>query len=190
MDFNAAAIDDVFRMVDRPVWVVTAADGERRGGLLATWIAQCSLDPAKPMLLAGLAPHHFTAELVTASRWLAVHLLAAGQAELALNFALGSGRDRDKFAAIGWSSGPGGCPILEDCLGWLAGRAVDGHDTGDRRYFWLEVAAGRRLAAGQPLTEQKLFSAATAEQREQLNRNLMVDIELLRPARDAWLAGS
>jgi flavin reductase (DIM6/NTAB) family NADH-FMN oxidoreductase RutF len=185
--FDAAAIDEVFRAVDRPVWVVTAADGARRGGLLATWVYQCSLDPACPMLLAGLAPHHFTTEVVRARGNLAVHLLPQDAVEVALRFAKSSGRDGDKLAGLAVTTGQSGAPILADCVGWLEGTVVTEHATGDRVFFWVRVAAGRLLRREAPLTERGLFAAASPADREALKANLRTDIELLRPARDRWL---
>ena len=66
------SIDEALRLVDREIWVVTAAAGERRGGLVATWVSAASIDAKRPVLLAGLAPNHFTTELVQAGnvfRW-------------------------------------------------------------------------------------------------------------------------
>mgnify|MGYP002087204098 CR=1 FL=1 len=57
-------IDALLRLVDREVWIVTAAAGGKRGGLTATWVAQASIDRERPVILAGLAPNHFTTELV------------------------------------------------------------------------------------------------------------------------------
>src|SRR4051812_18349024 len=56
------------RLVDREVWIVTAAVGERRGGLVATWVAQASLDDTRPVMAIALATNHYTAELVAESR--------------------------------------------------------------------------------------------------------------------------
>ena len=56
-----AKVQEVFRLVDRELWIVTAADKSRRGGLVATWVAQASLDPESPVLLIALATNHFTA---------------------------------------------------------------------------------------------------------------------------------
>src|SRR2546425_12370950 len=91
-------IDAALRLIDREIWIVTAAHGKRRGGLVATWVSSTSIDRQRPVLLAGLAPNHFTTELVQSSKAFAAHLLRPEQTELAWNFARDSGRDRDKFA--------------------------------------------------------------------------------------------
>ncbi len=94
------AIDQVFRRIDREVWVVTAAADSRHGGLVATWAMQASIDVGDPLVMIGLAPNHFTAELVRASGVFGLHLLRPNQLDLAWRFALSSGRTTDKFAGI------------------------------------------------------------------------------------------
>ena len=69
---DLSQIDKVLRLIDREVWIVTASDGPRRGGLLATWVSAASIDAERPVILAGLAPNHFTTELVQRSGSLAV----------------------------------------------------------------------------------------------------------------------
>ena len=63
---NNAQVESIFRLVNREIWIVTAADGERRGGLAATWVSQASIDRDKPVVVIGIAPNHFTAELIDA----------------------------------------------------------------------------------------------------------------------------
>src|SRR6476620_897039 len=93
-------IDAALRLLDREIWIITAADGDRRGGLVATWVMPASIDPQRPALLAAIGANHFTADLVLASRAFAAHLLRPDQVELAWNFARDSGRSRDKLAGL------------------------------------------------------------------------------------------
>lgn len=182
-------IPSIFRAVNREVWVVTAADGARRGGLLATWVMQASIDPQRPMVVAGLAPNHFTAELVEASQAFALHLPRSNQAATALSFAIGSGRARDKLADIASTPSPQtGNPLLADCLAWLDCRVIDRWDIGDRLIFLADVVAGQRLGDGEPLCERELIAAASDEQRGQLSRDMAGDIEQLRRLADLWRA--
>ena len=84
---DLAQIDAALRLLDREIWIITAADGDRRGGLVATWVSSASIDRQRPMLLAGIGPNHFTAELVQATRVFGAHLLRTDQTQLAWNFA-------------------------------------------------------------------------------------------------------
>ena len=101
-------INRVLRLVDRELWIITAAAGGRRGGLTATAVTVGSLDPKRPMLLVGITPSHYTAELLCASEAFGAHLLRPDQGSIAWNFADGSGRDRDKLAGLATNTGVNG----------------------------------------------------------------------------------
>ncbi len=161
-----SAIDRILRLVDRPLWIVTAAAGPRRGGLAATWVAQVSLDPRKPTVMVALAPHHHTTELVLASRAFALHLISIEQIDHVWRFGLGSGRTHDKLAGVENTTAETGSPILADCLAWLDCRTFTHYDAGDRLLFWADVAQAAQCHPGVPLTEQTMLAAASAEQKK------------------------
>ncbi|MEX0938764.1 MAG: flavin reductase family protein [Pirellulales bacterium] len=186
MDDRQQHIDQLFRLVNRQVWIVTSASDGRRGGLVATWVSQASIDPERPVVAAAIAANHFTRELIDASGALAAHLITSEQISHAWNFALGSGRDRDKLAGTKWHTGETGSPILTDCLAWLEGCVFDRYDGGDRIYYWADVIAGGRAKEGEPITEHELFQAATDGQRQALRTSLLADVAVQRPMYDRW----
>lgn len=138
-------------------------------------------------MLAGIAPNHFTCELIDASNAFVAHLIAESQIELAWTFAIGSGRDRDKFLGVDTITAPSGSPVLSGCLAWLDCRVISRLDTGDRVYFWGEVIGSGEVGSGVPLREQDLFHAASDEQLRQLRDGRDHDIAVQRPLREAWL---
>ncbi len=186
MTAEFSTIESALKLVDRELWVVTAADGARRGGLLATWVSSASIDRARSVLLAGIAPNHFTAELVDASGHVGLHLLRPDQMEIALGFAIGSGRDRDKFAGVDLEVSASGTPLMKDCLAWFEGQVFARLATGDRTFYWIEVLTAGRNGDGPAAREQDLFRAATPEQMTKLIASRDADIALQRPAHDAW----
>jgi flavin reductase (DIM6/NTAB) family NADH-FMN oxidoreductase RutF len=180
-------IDSLLRLVDREVWIVTAAVGERRGGLTATWVMQASIDRERPVILAGLAPNHFTAELVEEGQAFVAHLLAESQIELAWEFAKDSGRNRDKLAGLATAETSLGSPILQDCLAWFDCRVFARFDTGDRLFYWADVvAAGRRAEHGSALREQAFIRSLTDDQRKLLGSQRDADAKFQRPLADSW----
>jgi len=182
-----AAYDAIARSLNRAVWIITSADGEQRSGLLANWVIPTSIDPSRPQLQLGLAPHHFTTELIARSGGFVAHLPNSTQAELALPFATSSGRDRDKLAGLACQFLPGAGPRIESCAVWLACRVESMLDVGDRHLIWGKVIAGASPAgAFVPLTEQALFSAATEENRQQWRQSRERDIAIQRPAFESW----
>lgn len=185
---NNQEINQVFGLLDREVWIVTSAAAGRRGGLLATWVSQASIDPEDPLVVIALAVNHHTKELVERGGAFGLHLIARDQIELAWQFALGSGRDRDKLAGVDQAPRATGVPILADCLAWLDCQVIDRHEAADRMLFWGRVVGGGVLRTGTPLRERELMASATPEQAQALRRDLQSDIELQRPLIAAWKA--
>ena len=171
-------IERALRLVDREIWIITAAANGRRGGLTATSVAATSLDPQRPMLLVGITPNHYTAELIAGSETFAAHLLRPDQAAVAWNFADGSGRDRDKLAGLATNTSPQGAPILVDCLAWLECRCVSRFTAADRLFFWADIIAGQQLSPGPPLRENAFIASLTDSQRRQLATAKAADLAL------------
>jgi flavin reductase (DIM6/NTAB) family NADH-FMN oxidoreductase RutF len=200
------SIEEALRLVDREIWVVTAGEGERRGGLLATWVSAASIDARRPVLLVGLGPNHFTTELVQAGKAFGAHLLRADQTELAWNFANGSGRARDKLAGLAVERREGGAPILADCAAWFDCRVFARYDAGDRLFLWGDVVAGGRSTPGRPrsgsapreddgtrsvpttecLREQAFFRSLSDEQRQVLIADKAADAAHCRELQEKW----
>jgi flavin reductase (DIM6/NTAB) family NADH-FMN oxidoreductase RutF len=183
-----AEIDAALRLIDRELWIITAADGDRRGGLVATWVSAASIDRDRPVLLAGIGPNHFTAELVQASKAFAAHLLRPDQIDLAWNFANGSGKSRDKLAGLGVEIHETGSPILSDCLAWFDCRVFARYDAGDRLFLWADVVGGslRGHEAVDALREQDFIERLTAQQRQTLVADRTNDAALNRPNHEKW----
>jgi flavin reductase (DIM6/NTAB) family NADH-FMN oxidoreductase RutF len=170
------------------VWIVTAGHEGHRAGLVATWVLQASIDPESPLLVTGIAPNHFTAELIQRSRSFAAHLIPLQRIDLAERFGVGSSRSHDKFAGLEVRSEQTGSPILAAALAWLDCRLVAEYDAGDRVYFWGEVVGGGQGQPGAPLTERVLFSAAGPELLQRLSADRGADIVVQRPLRQKWRA--
>jgi flavin reductase (DIM6/NTAB) family NADH-FMN oxidoreductase RutF len=183
---NLDQIDSVLRLIDREVWIVTAAAEGKRSGLTATWVSAASIDPQQPVLLVGLAPNHFTAELIEKSHAFVAHLLRTDQGSLAFDFSKDSGRQRDKLAGLEFAPAVTGAPVLRDCLAWLDCRVFARHNAGDRLFYWADVVAAGQVSAGTPLKEQAFFGNLSPEQKQSLIQGRSEDIEILRPLASAW----
>jgi flavin reductase (DIM6/NTAB) family NADH-FMN oxidoreductase RutF len=149
---RAADVDTfsgIFERLDRELWVVTASAGERRSGLVATYVARVSLVPELPRVTVALAKHHFTHELIEASGALAMHLVGEDQIEWVWRFGIRSGREVDKLHGLATSTGASGSPILSAAPAWLDCRVEARMDTGDRTVYLAEVLdAGVREERG------------------------------------------
>jgi flavin reductase (DIM6/NTAB) family NADH-FMN oxidoreductase RutF len=127
--------------LDYPLFIVTAADGERREGCVIGFATQTSFDP--PRFLACLSRANRTFRFAQDVDALAVHLVPRGADELVELFGGETGDDIDKFARCSWSAGPRGLPILDDCPSWFAGAICARHDLGDHVGHLLEPIDAR-----------------------------------------------
>ena len=125
--------------LDYPVFVVTAADGERREGCVMGFATQSSFDP--PRFLACLSRVNRTFTLAQEVEALAVFVVPADRSDLAELFGGETGDEIDKFARCDWHEGPRGLPILAGCPSWFAGEIVDRVDLGDHMGFLLDPFA-------------------------------------------------
>ncbi len=186
---DSKQIGHLFERVEREVWIVTAAHGRRRGGLVATFVAPASIVPEIPRVIAGIAKTHETWNLIESSDAFGLHLVKESQAELVWRFGLRSSRDVDKFAGLDVTTSATGSPILRDALAWLDCRVETRMDTGDRTIFLGEVVAGESKSDAPPLTLQKLLVSASAEQRRTLSEQLAADAVRDAEAIRSWRAG-
>jgi flavin reductase (DIM6/NTAB) family NADH-FMN oxidoreductase RutF len=191
MPANLDQIDAVLKLVDREVWIVTAAAGKdalgnRLGGLTATWVQSASIDRERPVLLAAIAPNHFTAELIQSSGGFAAHLLRVDQVAVAWNFANGSSRDRDKLAGLQFTLGETHSPILADCRAWCDCLVFARFDAGDRLFFWADVLAAGQPSGGPPLREQEFINGLSDDQRAALLAGREADVMIQRPLHEDW----
>jgi flavin reductase (DIM6/NTAB) family NADH-FMN oxidoreductase RutF len=129
------------------VAVVTVDVRGQRAGLTIASLVSLSLEPP----LVGVAIRRDAAlhELLRESGEFAVSLLAEGQEGVAQHFARGV-PPIALWEGIGVREG-NGPPQLEGALGWLRGRVVSEHETGDHTFFVGSVESAERGPAESPL---------------------------------------
>jgi flavin reductase (DIM6/NTAB) family NADH-FMN oxidoreductase RutF len=115
-----AAFDALMGNLDPPMVVVTTAHAGERSGCLVGFHSQCGIMPRRYALWISRANH--TTELAAEARTFAVHALRVDQHALAELFGARTGDDIDKFARWGWTAGPDGVPLLDDCPDRLIGQ--------------------------------------------------------------------
>ncbi len=183
---NLGAANDLLAGLDRELWLVTARDGPRRGGLIATFVSSASIVAEAPRLLVGLANQHHTRGLVEAGGAMALHLLAEEHLPWVWRFGLRSGRDGDKLDGLPARDGVTGSPLLEGVVGWLEGLVEAKLDTGDRTVYLLDVVAGGRERDYPPLTLKRMLQLAGPEQLARLKEGMARDSAVDAAAIRAW----
>lgn len=124
-----------FRRHAAGVAVITADSLDGPVGFTATSLASVSLEP--PLLSFNVSRDSSSWPPLSRARHLGVHVLAAGQEDLAVRFAT-SGADR--FGPpTAWSRGPHGIPLLDGVQAWLVTR-LDRHvPAGDHTLVLVRV---------------------------------------------------
>lgn len=181
-----SATNDVFRMLDRELWILTVAAGERRGGMVATSVLHASIVPELPRLLVTVSRHHHTWELLEQSPVFALHLLEEDQREWVWRFGGHSGRDIDKLEGLALRTGSAGGLILDDAPAWLECRVEERYDIGDRWVYLAEVLDGDKRRDFQPLTMQGYFKTAPEHHVQALKQFAELDARKDAPAIEAW----
>jgi flavin reductase (DIM6/NTAB) family NADH-FMN oxidoreductase RutF len=115
---------------DYPLTVVTTIgpDGEL-SGCLAGFTTQCSIEPLRFLVCISRANHTF--EVISRATILGLHLLGDDQDDTASRFGEFTGDRVDKFHGLRWHPGPGGVPVLDECVAWMAAGIIGRFDVGD-----------------------------------------------------------
>lgn len=173
-------IDKILRLIDREIWLVTAEDEHRRGGLIATFVSNASIVPEMPRMLVGIAKHHHTHGLIEASKAFTLHLLDESHLGWVWRFGLQSGHAGDKFA---------GMPALAP-VAWLKCRVEASLDTGDRTIYLAEILDGKMEKSTPPLTLKRLLELAPPERLRELRDGMTRDAAIDAAAIRAWRAAA
>jgi flavin reductase (DIM6/NTAB) family NADH-FMN oxidoreductase RutF len=183
---DETASSTLFAWLDRELWLVTARAGDRRGGLIATFVSQATIVPELPRILIGLAKHHHTWDLIEASDAFALHLIGEEHLDLVWRFGLQSGHRCDKLDGLPTHTERTGSPILDDAIGWLDCRVESRMDTGDRTVYLAEVVESSVTHFGPPLTFQRLLHLAPSHHLAELKRQRYHDSHIDAQAIRAW----
>ena len=179
-------IGKVYAQLDPPLWLVTAADGGRRGGLIATTVAQASIVSELPRQLITIDKRHNTHALIEGSGSFAMHLIDETQLDLVWRFGLQSGRDVNKFAGLAFRAGSTGSPLLPEALAWFDCRVEAHIDSGDRTIYLAAVVDGRLERTDPPLTTNRFFELAPADKQKIMNEQYEHDVRLDAQSIQQW----
>lgn len=134
------AFEQLVALLDYPMYVVTTRADDENAGCLVGFTSQTSIHPAR--FLVGLSKRNHTFRVAQRASHLAVHLVPRRHRDLARLFGAETGDRTDKFARCDWRPGPYRLPVLDDAVGWFAGKIVSRYDLGDHVGFLLEPVGG------------------------------------------------
>lgn len=170
------SIAAVIGRLDSEIFVLTAADRDRRNGQIVSWVLPATIVPQVPRVLVGIGRLTYTRELIETSRRFALNLLGSDQWQWVSHFGFRSGRDMDKFAAVTFERGTTGSPILPGIVGYLECEVKSVLDAGGHFFYLADVQAGQLVADREPLRIQQLPELLPPEDVATMKRLLEQDI--------------
>ena len=142
--------DELARVADGTMVIVTANFRDERAGCLVGFHCQCSIEPARYALWLS-KPNH-TCRVAIQSTHLGIHFLGHEDLELARRFGEHTGDAIDKFFGREVEEGPGGVPLLTECANRMVTRRVTSMDNGgDHMCFITEAVQVRNTGRSAPL---------------------------------------
>lgn len=138
------ALAKAYRLLNHgPVVLVSSAHGTARNVMAAAWSMPLDFDPPKVAIVIDKST--YTRELIEASGEFVLNISCRQIAQATLAVGSRSGRDGDKFAALGLETQPSrmvSAPRVAACVGWLECRVIP-EPANQSRYdlFLAEVIA-------------------------------------------------
>jgi flavin reductase (DIM6/NTAB) family NADH-FMN oxidoreductase RutF len=139
--------DELMASLDAPMFILTAHDGSERSGCLVGFATQVSIRP--PRFLVMVSKQNHTYGVAREAAAVVVHVLRAGDEDLARHFGELTGDEVDKFEGLDVVDGPARAPVLVG-LDWFAGRVLDTIDLGDHLGLLLAPHDGSATRVGEP----------------------------------------
>lgn len=146
---NESSFTEIFDLMDTAVFIVTADDGERKGGCTVVWVSRASFEPS--YVAVFVAPKRHTRDIIAKAKHFCLNIIGEHHLEMAKDFGLKSSYETDKFANIPLNESLTGAPILREACAYLECRLVQEFVVGDHTCFVGEVVAAGRQSLEKPL---------------------------------------
>jgi flavin reductase (DIM6/NTAB) family NADH-FMN oxidoreductase RutF len=153
---TARAFRDALGRFATGVTVVTAQGLEGPVGITVNSFASVSLEP--PLVLWSPAKASSRFPVFARAEHFAIHILGADQRDLAAHFT----RHGREFDGLDVADGPGGTPLIGNCLACFACRRYAAQDAGDHVIILGEVLEGS-FREGEPLVFSQGFYGSFAK---------------------------
>lgn len=132
------------------LFILTARDGERETGMLASWVQQCSFEPLQ-VTVAVRRDRPVAAWLIQGVP-VTLNQIGEGQNSLISHFGKGFAPDEPAFSGLNVERRSGEAPILREALAHLLCRISGVISAGDHEVFIATVIGGEhQIPEGKPM---------------------------------------
>lgn len=140
----------VLRTFTYGLYAVSCAEGGEVNAFTANWLSQVSFEP--PLVAVSIENETKSLPMILRSRKFIINVFRQGDRELAGQLGKSALKHPEKLAQLAYTPGPGGAPILQDALAWVACEVRHTLEVGDSTLVIAEVADVGMQGEGQPLT--------------------------------------
>ena len=126
------------------VVLVSSSSGSRRTLLTVAWQMPVSMEP--PIVAVSVGNERYSHEVIAEARGFVINLPSLENLDLVWKAGIVSGRDGDKFDALGLSPGLSphlGLPVLDECPAWIECETHSSTDVGDHTVFFGRILEAR-----------------------------------------------
>lgn len=138
------------RLLSNGLYVITSASGSRFGAATVTWLSQASFRP--PLVMAAIRPDSNVFACLAESGAVAVHVLDAGQRDVAQRFFAPTRVVGETINGEPFRPGLTGAPILQNAYAYFECRVRQMVGVGDHTIVVMEVVEAECCRDCLPLT--------------------------------------
>lgn len=140
----------VLRTFTYGLYAVSCANEDEVNACTVNWLSQVSFDP--PLVAVSIENNTRSLPMILRSRAFLINVFRSGDRELAAKLGKSALKFPEKLKGIVYSAGPGGAPILQDALAWVACEVKHTVEAGDSTLIVAEVVEVGMQGEGQPLS--------------------------------------
>ena len=173
--FSSSKKGNIFSLTNHEIYLVTAAEGEEKSGMIATWLMPATLAQGHLRLTLAISKHNQTFQHIENTGLFVVNLLERSQYKLAPLFGLYSSKDVDKFRGMKLDYTKNNIPLIRKSCGWIECKVVASTDSGDRIILLADAIDESGKISGEPLCKNDLFKKLPFEVCEKMAEKRLKD---------------
>lgn len=181
---------ELLRLLASPVVAVTSSSHGRNNGMILDSAVRASISPRVPRVSVYVHKWHLSHDFIWETGVYGLHLLRRDQFDLIHQLGFVSGRERDKLAGLGHTTGELGVPILDDCQAGFECRVSNTMDAGASTCFLADIVVTHPKSGGDVMTAEYFRANLPKPWREEFLQNYWEAQERIarapKPANVAW----
>ncbi len=130
------------------IYILTTCHKDEINGMIVSWVSQVSYDP--PLVMIAVHPNRYSHHLLEKNGVFALHLVARDQPDFLGHFS--KPVPSSKFDSIQWYKGKTGCPVFDDCIGYIECKVIKILKPGNHTLFIGQIKNGKFLSSEDPMS--------------------------------------